>query len=258
MCSATASESGFRLFPHTRPTLSMRYNRSVTPSNQKSPGEGVSITTSTRPGLHQPGIDGGRRCQSAHARQSAPRSDRIKQARSHSQEPKTTTGVLPIPQTARLNDPSESHVERSDLTRMYDYATWNMYERIVNARRQRLSWLDAQQKLDKEGSAATTPTADTLSLGADNITSPEAMDGELNKAHSRGDSFVTSTTVDDVESDKSSTTLSSASSSVSNSSLPGTLKKTVFSLGAVKASLNQEMQGHSEETEEHFIFEMDM
>jgi hypothetical protein len=140
---------------------------------------------------------------------------------------------------------------------MYDYATWNMYERIVNARRQRLSWLDAQQKLDKEGSAATTPTADTLSLGADNITTPKAMDGELNMAP-RGDSSVTSTTVDDAESDKSSTTLSSASSSVSNSSLPGTLKKTVFSLGAVKASLNQEMQGHSEETEEHFIFEMDM
>jgi hypothetical protein len=138
---------------------------------------------------------------------------------------------------------------------MYDYATWNMYERIVNARRQRLSWLDAQQKLDK-GSAATSPTADTLSLGAD-IT-PKAMDGGLDKAHSRGDSSLTSSTVDDVESDKSSTTLSSASSSISNSSLPADLKETMFSLGAVKASLNQETQGHLEENEEHFIFEMDM
>lgn len=247
MCSATASETGFRLFAYTRPTLSMRYNPSST-----TKGSQPAANTSSRPGLHQPGLVGaGRRCQSAHARPSHQRSH-IKPTRSHSQEP-NTTGV-PIPRKGRLSDPSESHVERADLTRMYDYATWNMYERIVNARRQRLNWLDAQSK---QG-ADTSPddAADISSLGA----IPDTSKGGDFKVHSREDSTVTTlSTADDVESDKSSATLSSASSSVSTASLPGNLKK-VFNLDAIKTALPQE-QGKNQpegESDEHFIFEMDM
>jgi hypothetical protein len=38
---------------------------------------------------------------------------------------------------------------------MYDYATWNMYEQIVSARRQRLQ-VDSQPHLTKEGRGVTT------------------------------------------------------------------------------------------------------
>ena len=226
----------------------MRYNRSAS-----SKQESKVTTSSSRPGIHQPGgFDGGRRCQSAHARPSAQRSDhRIKQVRSHSQEPKPSSGV-PIPQNGRVSDPSESHVERTDLTRMYDYATWNMYERIVNARRQRLSWLDAHQK-----TVGNSPIAADTSVE----TAPKAT-VDLHKVHSREDSSMTSSTVDDVESDKSSTTLSSASSSASSAS-GSNIKRSVFSLGAsaIKAICQETQDKHLEtenEEQDHFIFEMDL
>ena len=225
----------------------MRYNRSVSSSKHNS----KVTTSSSRPGIHQPGgFDGGRRCQSAHARPSQRSDHRLKQVRSHSQEPKPSSGV-PIPQNGRVSDPSEGQsVEKTDLTRMYDYATWNMYERIVNARRKRLSWLDAHQQ-----SVDNSPVADASVEG----TTKAAMD--LHKVHSREDSSLTSTTVDDGESDKSSATLSSASSSASSVS-SSNMKRSVFSLGAIKATICQETQEkHSEaenEEQDHFIFEMDL
>eukprot|EP00956_Cyclotella_meneghiniana_P026929 scaffold59445_cov87-Cyclotella_meneghiniana.AAC.4 len=138
---------------------------------------------------------------------------------------------------------------------MYDYATWNMYERIVNARKQRLSFLDAQQKLDK-GSTATSPTADTAS-----VETPKAViTSGLVKAHSRESSSLTSSTVDDGESDRSSATISS-SGSVSASLLTAGIKRSMFSLGAIKAGHQESQENHLEkdsEEQEHFIFEMDM
>jgi hypothetical protein len=143
---------------------------------------------------------------------------------------------------------------------MYDYATWNMYERIVNARRQRLSWLDAQQKqVGLDASSAV----DTLSGGVESTFKP-GVESDLHKVHSREDSSMTASTVDDVESDKSSATLSSASSSVSTASLSNDLKRTMFNLGAIKdikAIHPETAQGHHNEEgegDEHFIFEMDM
>jgi len=139
---------------------------------------------------------------------------------------------------------------------MYDYATWNMYERIVNARRQRLSWLDAQQKMDKDGSEATSLTADNLSSGGESsMTSKVGMSGEFHKVHSREDSSLTSSTVD--ESDKSSSTLSSASSSTSTASILNG-KGSKLSLGSAIKTIHQEAQGTDGGDDEHFIFEMDM
>ena len=44
--------------------------------------------------------------------------------------------------------------EESDLARMYDYATWNMYERIDSARRKRLAQIALQQRWEaKEGAS---------------------------------------------------------------------------------------------------------
>lgn len=115
-----------------------------------------------------------------------------------------------------------------------------------------MSWLDAQSKQD-ESADASASGATSSSLGGD-------TSKDLIKVHSREDSSMTSLTVDDVESDKSSTTFSSASSSISTASLPGNLKKTTFHLDAITTPRNQDQgQQHPEnESEEHFIFEMDM
>lgn len=244
MCQAAHQETRCNnVFPSTRPSLSMRHNRFTSKQEPR-----VSATL-TRRGIHQPDINGGRRCQSAQTR----RADRQHQIRSHSQEPQASTDMLPIPQAGR-SDPSQSHVERTDLTRMYDYATWNMYERIVNARKQRLSLLGAQQKIDK-GSTATSPTAETTS-----VENPKAViTGGMVKAHSRESSSLTSSTLDEGESDRSSATISSAGS-ISASLLSAGIKRTMFSLGAIKAdqeSQDNHLEKDSEE-QEHFIFEMDM
>lgn len=129
-----------------------------------------------------------------------------------------------------------------------------MYERIVNARKQRLSLLGAQQKIDK-GSTATSPTAETTS-----VENPKAViTGGMVKAHSRESSSLTSSTLDEGESDRSSATISSAGS-ISASLLSAGIKRTMFSLGAIKAdqeSQDNHLEKDSEE-QEHFIFEMDM
>lgn len=84
-----------------------------------------------------------------------------------------TVSFLPIP--PRKSDdtddgrPRINTAEESDLARMYDYATWNMYERIVSARRKRLAQieLEKQQQLeaevkDKEEEKSTTAESQRL------------------------------------------------------------------------------------------------
>jgi len=68
-----------------------------------------------------------------------------------------TVPFLPIPprksdDTDDGSRPRINTAEESDLARMYDYATWNMYERIVSARRKRLAQieLEKQQQLEAE------------------------------------------------------------------------------------------------------------
>ena len=108
-----------------------------------------------------------RRCQSANV--SSRTTSFIPHARSHSQEPsRQATAInrseeLPIPSSsdqgqssssARFTNGEGENVDKGDLTRMYDYATWNMYERIVSARRFRLSAIDSSGEEE-----ATTTTA---------------------------------------------------------------------------------------------------
>ena len=87
---------------------------------------------------------------------------------------KQTVPFLPIPprNCDDTDDGSRPHIntaEESDLARMYDYATWNMYERIVSARRKRLAQieLEKQQQLeaevkDKEEEKSTTAESQRL------------------------------------------------------------------------------------------------
>jgi len=102
-----------------------------------------------------------RRCQSANV--SSRTTSFIPHARSHSQEPSRQATALPIPSSssdqgqsssARFTNGEGENVDKGDLTRMYDYATWNMYERIVSARRFRLSAIDSSGEEE-----ATTTTA---------------------------------------------------------------------------------------------------
>ena len=85
-----------------------------------------------------------------------------------------TVPFLPIPprKSDATDDGSRPRIntaEESDLARMYDYATWNMYERIVSARRKRIAQieLEKQQQLeaevkDKEEEKSTTAESQGL------------------------------------------------------------------------------------------------
>jgi len=121
---------------------------------------------------------------------------------------------------------------------MYDYATWNMYERIVNARRQKLCLLDAHQK--------------QRAREYDTMTSSHALKSDVQKAPSND-----SVTAD--ESDKSSMFSLASSSSTSSSQSPsfpsGTAIKNVPS-----ECCKEELQvpAPEGENEEHFIFELDL
>ncbi|KAL3772988.1 hypothetical protein ACHAW5_005060 [Stephanodiscus triporus] len=58
-----------------------------------------------------------------------------------------------------------------DLARMYDYATWNMYQRIVSARRKRLAQIDLQKMREATGEekagAGCTASTDRPSSSSD-------------------------------------------------------------------------------------------
>lgn len=73
------------------------------------------------------------------------------------------TPELPIPAPATScshqtnGDGAGGNVaDEGDLTRMYDFATWNMYERIVSARRQRISSTTASTSTTSTSTASTT------------------------------------------------------------------------------------------------------
>lgn len=100
-----------------------------------------------------------RRCKSARPRESdSDHADRefastMQRTRSHSQKTAyMRTRELPIPAASGSSFPESGNnaAEESDLVRMYDYATWNMYERIVSARRKRLAQIDLQQRREAE------------------------------------------------------------------------------------------------------------
>lgn len=137
---------------------------------------------------------GMRRVQSANA--SRPRgavgatSDRntpletAQKSRSHSQEARTTRNAnsgyevvvappppseqLPIPQCKNtLLEIARTKSDQTDLRRMYDYATWNMYDRIVSARNKKRMSLEADNpddllhKGEKEPSSSSAASKNT-------------------------------------------------------------------------------------------------
>ena len=136
-----------------------------------------------------------RRCQSANAvTRTRPRASFLPdmtKSRSHSQEPLrrrvggiggiNKTEALPITPTGQAARPegegvgaSGANVDKGDLTRMYDYATWNMYERIVTARRRRLANID-QETIS---SAATTSSSRRSSDVPSESSSPRSSNQE--------------------------------------------------------------------------------
>jgi len=135
-----------------------------------------------------------RRCQSANAvTRTRPRTSFLPdmtKSRSHSQEPlrrrvgggiNNKTEALPITPTGQAARPegegvgaSGANVDKGDLTRMYDYATWNMYERIVTARRRRLANID-QETIS---STATTSSSRRSSDVPSESSSPRSSNQE--------------------------------------------------------------------------------
>ena len=91
-------------------------------------------------------------------------------ARSHSQEARQSRSALyevespppseqlPIPQCKNtLLEIARTKSDQTDLRRMYDYATWNMYDRIVSARnKKRLSEADSAEEAAKEASSSSS------------------------------------------------------------------------------------------------------
>ena len=220
-----------------------------------------------------------RRCQSVDVSQRPRGFPAMHKSRSHSGEPRPSsqkqhqrTQELPIPpcQNGVHNRPSLSSVDESDLTRMYDYATWNMYERIVSARRQRLSAEMAQQEKQSSSDSSSSQNGannKVATLAAAAATGSNAMDTKpqpLYKTSSHDESLAA--TAD--ETDKSSTTSSSWSMTDLSGTFPGgssSLVAAVFpnfesrsSSCPLPGANNEYHQGGMNNEEDHFIFELDM
>ena len=122
-----------------------------------------------------------RRCQSARPRESdSDNADRefastMQRTRSHSQKTAyMRTRELPIPAASGSPFPESGSnaAEESDLVRMYDYATWNMYERIVSARRRRLAQIDLQQRREAEEGGDRRGGADPAAAAPSSASAP--------------------------------------------------------------------------------------
>lgn len=169
-----------------------------------------------------------------------------------------------------------------DLTRMYDYATWNMYERIVNARRRRLSQLDVAASQQEEESSPTNSTSSssqsaaaaagattsgtttrrasesqvTSSTSTATATSRQKQLSILLHKNSSNDSSSTDTTMATAdETDKSSTTSSSWSRTDSPHNFPGVSAYLMDPHRGVSSCPPPDTRGGDDD---HFIFEMDM
>lgn len=224
-------------------------------------------------------------------------------SRSHSQEPipssthqqsgwydhhdyqDSRTQELPIPPADQYNasayvsrhGPSITVENKNDLTRMYDYATWNMYERIVSARRRRLSQLETQQSSEpsspstESGSKTVRRASESVVYSSSRSTSERAATlvaatGQALSKNSSHDETSTAATAD--ETDKSSTT----SSSWSRTDSPQTFPPSAFSHQSTFSSLAgtadpRELGVNScpppgaaddADRDDHFIFQLDM
>jgi hypothetical protein len=124
--------------------------------------------------------------------------------RSHSQEARSShnsdfgqqpSQQLPIPQCKNtLLEMARDKTDHSDLRRMYDYATWNMYDRIVSARnKKRLSELENAEEMEKSSSASKqnhrpspTVTTATASCNSSFASSPNNQANNIKGSSSGG------------------------------------------------------------------------
>ena len=255
----------------------------------------VELRNTPRTGSSSTGV---RRCQSANAGSRRartsfiPNTNMMTKSRSHSQEPTSSsnllrrtkpTELLPIPPSANNNNGHATEdgngvgglvrsVDKTDLTRMYDYATWNMYERIVSARRQRLSAIDTQSS--ESSSAATS------SRSSDDSQQPQQATGVnkggqstainavnhvptfkstqqskfLNKTSSTDDSTLATSD----ETDKSSTASSSWSRTDSPGTCPTMAVSNMPSFPHIGRPSSCPPSSGREDSDDHFIFELDM
>lgn len=203
-----------------------------------------------------------RRCQSANVSR-RPGIPVMHKSRSHSGEPSQRqhqrTQELPIPPCEDGAPNPFANIDKNDLTKMYDYATWNMYERIVSARRQRLSEMAQQEKQSSSDSSSSQNGADnkapTAATGS-NVTKPQP----LYKTSSQDESLAA--TAD--ETDKSSTASSSWSRTDSPGFTGGSSSLTAFPNFQSRSSscplpgANNDHNQRGMNNEDHFIFELDM
>jgi len=170
----------------------------------------------------------------------------------------TRSEELPIPPRDReYNNGGMSSLSRSadvhDLAKMYDHATWNMYERIVSARRRRITEMDAQE----------VQRSQSQSTGEKSAPAKNQQQQPLHKNPSQDGESSTIATAD--ETDRGSTT----SSSWSRNNSPGTIPSMHFASAnyafsgleqaramAVHSCPPPAMEGDSED--DHFIFQLDM
>eukprot|EP00804_Cyclotella_cryptica_P004001 CCRYP_013910-RB/>CCRYP_013910-RB protein AED:0.11 eAED:0.17 QI:2357/1/0.66/1/1/0.66/3/0/243 len=243
MCAGIASlQKVFLYNPMHTTSLAIRF--AMIPCGKDEPTTGIVGTrdSSMRAGIHT-AINSGRSGQSATHSCIQPCSRHcLANDPSNSKESKTSSRV-PIPVRKDRRESVTNHEETNDLSRMYDCATWKMYERIVTARRQQLQSHDGYQKLRINNCNNTSSSHANFPLHT----------SDLQKASSSD-----SVTVDD--SDKSSM-FSLASSLSTSSSLSAS-----FLFGAtiknVPSECSQEEQQQvlvpERENEELFIFELDL
>ncbi|KAL9185688.1 hypothetical protein ACHAXT_003465 [Thalassiosira profunda] len=207
---------------------------------------------------------GMRRCQSASLarRRAAPP---VRKSRSHSQEPagrykpcrnhprlqaapNATPVAIPPSARARLSFEADGQ----DLARMYDHATWNMYERIVTARRHRLSQMDSQGS-EPDTSASSSPV--------------EAEGPSASQARPRSRAATTTAKPTKLNSSDGSSTLSTAdesdrtsiTSSWSRPESPGAFPSaTALGLATARAANCPPLPVAEGEEDDPLVFELDM
>jgi hypothetical protein len=119
-----------------------------------------------------------------------------------------------------------------------------MYERIVNARRERLSWLESQKN---ESSPATDVDPSSIA------NKPSGLGSVLSGVHKAPDREDTDSTADETE--KSSTIGSCSSVSTASRASTPAAWATATKPKSIGFNPEQEQEGESEEC---FIFELDM
>ena len=189
----------------------------------------------------------------------------MQKSHSHSRGPSQrqyqSTQELPIPPCENGAPNPFANIDKNDPTKMYDYATWNMYEPIVSARRQRLSEMAQQEKQTVSDSSSNQNGADNKTATA--ATGSNAMDTKpqpLYKTSSQDESLAA--TAD--ETDKLSTSSSSWSRTDSPDFLGGSSSLATFPNFQSRSS-SCPLQGADNDqnqrrmnNEDHFIFELDM